>query len=81
MIGVNQRTVASLEQGRSLNAKHIEPLARALRIEPKELFDFGEPRRVREGRAALSLIEAAAERDPKAGRRAVRLLRLFFGEE
>lgn len=80
-LGVEPVTVARLEQGRRFNSAHIEALANVLEVEPKDLFDFKESEEAVEMAAVVSIMRRAFASDPLAGQRAVRLLRLFFGED
>lgn len=75
-LGVGKGTVARLERGATFPGDRIEAIARALGVEPVDLFNFGTGPRARpEMTAIVALVEAAATRDPAFARTALRVLR------
>jgi transcriptional regulator with XRE-family HTH domain len=43
LIGLSERAVGDLERGKRMNSSHIEPIAIALGVLPRDLFDFEAP--------------------------------------
>ncbi len=76
LIGGSAEIVTRIEQGRNLNSAFLAPLAEALRVEPRDLFDWPGPARpMRPGAATIvALVEQAELEEPGFAVRAARIL-------